>query len=166
MVEKKTVEALISGGQATAGPPLGPALGPLGVNVVAIVNKINELTKDYAGMKVPVKVIVNPDDKTFEVLVGTPTISALIVSELKIAKGSGSPKENKVGDLKLEQAVRIAKLKHPQLLAKTLKLAVKEVLGSCVSMGVTVEGRDPREVQKEIDEGKFGELFGKEEATE
>jgi len=163
MVEKKVVEALVSGGQVNAGPPLGPALGPLGVNVVAIVNRINELTKDYAGMKVPVKIAVNPDDKTFEVSVGTPTISALIVSELKITKGSGSPKENKVGDLKIEQAVRIAKLKQSQLLAKNLKLAVKEVLGSCVSMGVTLESKDPREVQKEIDEGKYGELFEKEE---
>jgi large subunit ribosomal protein L11 len=163
MVEKKVVEALVGGGQANAGPPLGPALGPLGVNVVAIVSKINELTKDYAGMKVPVKISVNPDDKTFEVTVGTPTISALIVSELKIEKGSGSPKANKVGDLKLEGALRIAKVKQAQLLAKNLKLAVKEVLGSCVSMGVTVEGRDPREVQKEIDEGKYGELFGNEE---
>jgi large subunit ribosomal protein L11 len=163
MVERKIVEALVGGGQANAGPPLGPALGPLGVNVVAIVNKINELTKDYAGMKVPVKISVNPDDKTFEVSVGTPTISALIVSELKIEKGSGSPKANKVGDLKMDAALRIAKVKQSQLLARNLKLAVKEVLGSCVSMGVTVEGRDPRDVQKEIDEGKYGELFGKEE---
>jgi large subunit ribosomal protein L11 len=159
MVEKKSIEALVAGGQATAGPPLGPALGPLGVNVVAIVNKINELTKDYAGMKVPVKIMVNPDDKTFEVSVGTPTVSALIVSELKIEKGSGTPKANKVGNLSMDQALRIAKLKSPQLLARSLKLAVKEVLGSCGSMGVTVEGKDPREVQREIDEGKYDELL-------
>ncbi|MGQ9566402.1 MAG: 50S ribosomal protein L11 [Candidatus Bathyarchaeales archaeon] len=163
MVEKKVVEALVAGGQATAGPPLGPALGPLGVNVVAIVNKINELTKDYAGMKVPVKVSVNPEDKTFEVSVGTPTVSALIVSELKIEKGSGTPKATKVGNLSMEQAVRIARLKSAQLLAKNLKRAVKEVLGSCVSMGVTVEGKDPREVQKEIDEGKYDAILKEEE---
>ena len=58
MADKKVVELLISGGQATAGPPLGPALGPLGVNTMAVVNRINELTRDYAGMKVPVKVAV------------------------------------------------------------------------------------------------------------
>jgi len=163
MVEKKVVEALVAGGQATAGPPLGPALGPFGVNVVAIVNKINELTKDYAGMKVPVKVTVNPEDKTFEVSVGTPTVSALIVSELKIEKGSGTPKATKVGNLSMEQAVRIARLKSAQLLAKNLKLGVKEVLGSCVSIGVTVEGKDPREVQKEIDEGKYDAILKEEE---
>jgi large subunit ribosomal protein L11 len=151
---KKIVEALVAGGQATAGPPLGPALGPLGVNVLVIVNKINEVTKDYAGMKVPVKIIVDTETKEFEVTVGTPTASALIVSELKIEKGSGSPKAQKVGDLSMEQVVRIAKLKQAELLSTNTKAAVKEILGTCVSMGATVEGKDPREVQKEIDEGK------------
>ncbi|MEM2971009.1 MAG: 50S ribosomal protein L11 [Candidatus Bathyarchaeia archaeon] len=159
MAEKKIVELLVSGGQATAGPPLGPALGPLGVNVMAIVNKINELTRDYAGMKVPVKVAVDPETKEFEVTVGTPTTSALIVSELKIEKGSGTPSTQKVGNLTLEQIIRIAKIKRPELLAKNLKAAAKEILGSCVSMGVTVEGKDPREIQKEIDEGKHNKLF-------
>jgi len=161
MTEKKIVELLVSGGQANAGPPLGPALGPLGVNTMAVVNKINELTKDYAGMKVPVKVAVDVDNKTFEVTVGTPTTSALIVSELKIEKGSGTPNSVNVGDLTMEQVVRIAKMKRIQLLASTLKGATKEVLGTCVSMGVTVEGKDPREVQEEIDAGNYEELFKK-----
>lgn len=151
---KKTVEAIVAGGQATAGPPLGPALGPLGVNVLSIVNKINEVTKDYAGMKVPVKITVDQETKEFEVTVGTPTTSALIVSELKIEKGSGTPNTQKVGNLTIDQIVRIAKMKQAELLAPTLKLAVKEIMGSCVSLGVTVEDKDPREVQKEIDEGK------------
>ena len=163
MVEKKVVDLLVSGGQATAGPPLGPALGPLGVNTMMVVNKINELTKDYAGMKVPVKVAVDIEEKTFEVTIGTPTASALIVSELKIEKGSGTPNTEKVGDLTMEQIMRIAKVKQPQLLASTLKGATKEILGTCVTMGVTVEGKDPREVQTEIDEGNYEELFNKTE---
>ncbi|MBE0519597.1 50S ribosomal protein L11 [Candidatus Bathyarchaeota archaeon] len=163
MSEKKAVNLLVSGGQATAGPPLGPALGPLGVNVLEIVNKINELTRDYAGMKVPVKVTVDPETKEFDVSIGTPTTSALIVRELKIEKGSGTPNTEKVGNLTMEQVVRISKLKRPEFLAKTLKAAAKEILGSCVSMGVTVEGKDPREVQKEIDEDKYNELSNKSE---
>ena len=163
MADKKIVELLISGGQANAGPPLGPALGPLGVNTMAIVNKINELTRDYAGMKVPVTVSVDVETKSFEVTVGTPTASALIVSELKIEKGSGTPNTAKVGDLTMEQVVRIAKIKRAELLAPTLVRAAKEMLGTCVSMGVTVEGKDPREVQAEIDEGKYGDLFSKTE---
>jgi len=158
MSEKKVVNLLVSGGQATAGPPLGPALGPLGVNVLEIVNKINELTKDYAGMKVPVKVTVDSETKEFDVSIGTPTTSALIVRELKIEKGSGTPNTEKVGNLTMEQVVRISKLKRPEFLAKTLKAAAKEVLGSCMSMGVTIEGKDPREVQREIDEDKYNEL--------
>ncbi len=160
MVDKKVVELIVSGGQANAGPPLGPALGPLGVNIVAIVNKINEITKEYAGMKVPVKISVDPEDKTFDVTVGTPTSSALIVAELKIEKGSGTPNSVKVGDLSMEQMVKIAKIKGPQLLASNVKDATKELLGTCVSLGVTVEGKDPREVQKEIDAGAYENLFG------
>ena len=162
MGDKKVVELLVSGGQANAGPPLGPALGPLGLNVMAVVTKINELTKDYAGMKVPVKITADSEDKSFEISVGTPTASALIVAELKIEKGSGTPNTVKVGNLSMEQMVRIAKIKQPQLLSPTLKKATKEMLGTCVSLGVTVEGKDPREVQKEIDAGTYEALFGTE----
>jgi large subunit ribosomal protein L11 len=160
MPDKKVVEVIINGGQATAAPPLGPALGPLGVNIVAIVNKINEVTKAYAGMKVPVKIAVDTEDKTFEVTVGTPTASALIVAELKIEKGSGTPNTVKAGDLTMEQMVKIAKIKGAQLLASNVRDATKELLGTCVSMGVTVEGKDPREVQKEIDSGTYDNVFG------
>ncbi len=163
MADRKVVELLVNGGQANAGPPLGPALGPLGINIMAVVNKINELTKDYAGMKVPVKIAVNTEDKTFEVTVGTPTASALIVAELKIEKGSGTPNTVKVGDLSMEQIVRIAKIKAPQLLATNTKDATKELLGTCVSLGVTVEGKDPREVQKEVESGNYDNLFGTEQ---
>ncbi len=162
MSEKKVVDALINGGQATAGPPLGPALGPLGVNVLAVVNKINEATKSYSGMKVPVKIAIDTETKEFEISVGTPTTPALIVSELGVEKGSENPKTNKVGDLSLEQILRVAKVKRAELLAGSLKAAVKEVLGSCVSMGVTVEDKDPRDVQREIDEGKHNELLERE----
>ena len=159
MGEKKVVESLVSGGQANAGPPLGPALGPLGVNVLAIVNKINEITKDFSGMKVPVKISVDTETKEFEVSVGTPPTAALLVSEIGVSKGSGVPNTEKIGNITLEQAVKIAKMKKDDILGSTLKAAVKEVLGTGVSMGVTVEGKDPRDVQKEIDEGKHDALL-------
>ncbi len=157
--EKKQVEALLSGGEATAGPPLGPALGPLGVNVLQIVNRINELTKAYSGMKVPVRVIVDVDTKDFEVEIGTPTTSALIVKELGLEKGSGNPKAEKAGNLTMEQVAKIAMMKLPGSYALTSATAAKEVLGSCVSMGITVDGRDPREIQREISDGKWDKLF-------
>jgi large subunit ribosomal protein L11 len=163
MVEMKNVDLIVAGGEATAGPPLGPALGPLGINILAVVNKINELTKDYAGMKVPVKISVNPEDKTFDVTVGTPTASALLVAELKVEKGSGTPNSAKIGDLTVEQVIRIAKIKHPEMLAASLKAATKEVMGTCVSMGATIEGKDPREVQKEVDNGTYDDILKKNE---
>ncbi len=165
MSETKKIDTLISGGEATAGPPLGPILGPLGVNVLQIVNKINELTKDYAGMKVPVKISVNVSSKEFDVKVGTPTVAALIVRELGISKGSGTPNTEKVGDLSMEQTLKIAQLKRHQLLAGSSRAAVKEILGCCVSMGVTVDGKDPKTVLSEIDEGAHTELLKEEPLT-
>jgi large subunit ribosomal protein L11 len=163
MGEKKTIDSLIDGGKATAGPPLGPALGPLGVNVLQIVNKINDLTKSYAGMRVPVKIVVDVDTKEFEVNIGTPTTSALIVKELKIEKGSGTAGTESVGNLSQEQVINIAKLKITDSFATSIKSMAKEVLGTCVSMGVTVEDSDPREIQKKIDEGEWEELLNKED---
>ncbi len=159
MNEKKIVEILVNGGNATAGPPLGPALGPLGLNVLAVVKKINELTDAYVGMKVPVKVEVDVETKTFNVSIGTPTTSALLVKELNIAKGSGTPNTEKVGNLTMEQLIHITKLKREQLFSKNLKAAVKEILGSCVSVGVTVNEKEPKEIQREIDDGLFDDIL-------
>ncbi|MEM1550387.1 MAG: 50S ribosomal protein L11 [Candidatus Bathyarchaeia archaeon] len=161
--EKKIVEFIVEGGKATGGPPIGPAIGPLGVNVVAVVNKINELTKEYTGMKVPVKVIIDPETKAFEVEVGIPTTAALILKEVGVEKGSSKPNVEKVGNLTMEQVIKIAGIKRGKLLAKTLKAAVKEVVGSCVSIGITVEGKDPKVVLREINEGKYDDLFKKAE---
>ncbi|RLF43394.1 MAG: 50S ribosomal protein L11 [Thermoplasmata archaeon] len=155
----ETIEVLVEGGKASAGPPLGPALGPLGVNVMQVVNAINEKTKHFDGMKVPVKVIVDPKTKSFEIEVGTPPVTALILKELGIEKGSGNPREQKVGNLSMDQVIKIAKMKYGDLLGKDLKRKVKEVIGSCVSIGVNVEGKSPKEVQKEIDEGKYDSKF-------
>lgn len=164
MGEKKTFKFLVEGGKATAGPPIGPSLGPLGLNVPMVVAKINELTKDYAGMRVPVEVIVDVETKEFEVKVGIPTTSALIIKELGIEKGSGATGHDWVGNLTMQQVVKIAKIKWPQLMAKTLRAAVKEILGTCVSMGVKVEGKHPKEVIREVDEGAWDHLLAEEGA--
>jgi len=154
---KATIKALVDGGKATPGPPLGPALGPLGVNIGQIVAKINEKTAAFEGMKVPVKIIIDKKTKQFDIEVGSPPVSALIRKELGLEKGAKTAGKEVVGNLTLGQAVELAKLKLGATMAKGLKTAVKEVLGTCVSMGVTVDGRDAREVQREIDEGKHDE---------
>ena len=156
---KKTVKLLVEGGKATPGPPIGPALGPYGVNIAQVVKEINQKTKQFEGMKVPVKVIIDVKTRKWEVEVGTPPTSALILRELGVEKGSGNPKEEKIGNLTFEQVKKIAKVKLGQSYAKTLKSAVLEVLGTCVSMGVTVEGKDPREVQREVKGGAYDNLL-------
>lgn len=152
---KETVEILIEGGKATPGPPLGPAIGPLGINMMQVVEQINEKTSDFDGMKVPVKVIVDIGTKAFEIEVGTPPTTALIMDELNIEKGSQDPGVDKVADLSIEQALKIARMKFSALLSNDYKMATKEVVGTCVSMGLTVEGKDPKTVQTEIDEGIY-----------
>lgn len=150
---------MVEGGKASAGPPLGPALGPLGVNVGQVVAKINEITSSFAGMKVPVNVIVNKKTREFRVEVGSPPTSALIKKELGLEKGAKTSGTEVVGNLSLEQAIKISKLKLETSLAGGLKAAVRETLGTCVSLGVTVNGKDAREVQKEIEKGEHeGEL--------
>lgn len=150
----QVVEVLVTGGQATPGPPLGPVIGPLGLNVKQVVDRINEATKDYAGLSVPVKIIVK-EDKSFEIQVGIPPVSALIKRELKLEKGSSNPGKDFVGNISIEQAIKIAKMKKASSLSYSLKGVVKEVLGTCVSMGITVDGKNPKEVLREIDEGKI-----------
>jgi large subunit ribosomal protein L11 len=157
MAEK--LDVLVDGGKATPGPPLGPALGPMGVNVIQVVNAINEKTKAFTGMKVPVTLIVDSKTKAFEIKVGTPPVSALIIKELGIEKGSGSPKATKVGNLSVEQVQKIAEMKKDSMLGKDKKSRFREVVGTCVSMGVTVDGKDPKVVMKEIDQGGYRGLF-------
>ncbi len=152
---KETIEILIEGNKATPGPPLGPAIGPLGINMMQVVESINNKTADFEGMKVPVKIIVDVDTKEFEIEVGTPPTTALIMDELKLEKGSQDPGLEKVADLSIKQALKIARMKFDTLLSNDYKSAVKEVIGTCVSMGITVDGKDPREVQNEIDKGAY-----------
>ena len=151
------VEVLVEGGKATAGPPIGPVLGPLGLNVVEVVNKINEITKDFQGTKVPVKIIVDPKTKKYELKVGTPPASALILKKAGIEKGTGD--ENPVGNITMKDVVDIAKMKKNDLLGKGLKEKAKEIIGTCVSMGITIEGIKPKEMIKKIEEGEFEDFF-------
>jgi len=146
------VEALVSGGKATAGPPLGPSLGPLGINIKQVVDDINEATKEFDGMQVPVKVIVDAD-KTVTLEVGIPPTSALILKEIGIGKGSSESEI--VGDMTIEQVLRVARMKKDSILSYTPKTAVKEIIGTCVPMGVTVEGMTPVAAQQAIGSGEI-----------
>ncbi len=152
---KQTVEAMIAGGKASASPPLGPALGPTGLNVAEVIKKINEKTIAFNGMQVPVKVVFDPSDKTFDITVGTPPASSLLKGEGKIELGSGSAKLDKVADLRIEQIIKVAKMKEDSLAGRTLKDKIKEIIGTCLSMGILVQGMDPRDAIKAVNAGKY-----------
>lgn len=151
------VEVLVEGGDASPGPPLGPKLGPLGVDIGEIVGAINEETEGFDGMEVPVKLEIDTGSGEYEISVGTPPTSSLVLQRAGIESGSGEPADEFVGDISLEDAKSIAEMKGGDMLGKDLKARVKEVVGTCVSMGVTFEGMDPREVVDAVEEGAFDE---------
>ena len=153
-----TVEALVDGGKASAGPPLGPALGPKGVKINDVIAAINEKTAAFAGMKVPVKIIID-DKKNFEIKVGTPPMSALIKSELGLESGSSNTRTTKVGNLTVEQAKKIAEMKKYDLLGATVKARVLEVAGNCVCIGVTVDGKEPKAFQADVKAGVYDSVL-------
>ncbi len=152
----QTVSTMVEGGKATTGPPLGPALGPLGLNLAQVIKDINEKTKAFQGMQVPVSVIVtDPAQKKYEIKVGIPPTSALIKKELGIEKGSGKKKEQIAGNATMDQIKNVARSKLSDMMSYDLRGAVMEVLGTCVSLGITVEGKDPKEIQTLIKQGSM-----------
>ncbi|MCX6767510.1 MAG: 50S ribosomal protein L11 [Candidatus Micrarchaeota archaeon] len=156
---KITIPALVEGGKATPAPPLGPSLAPTGVNIGQIIAAINEKTKSFAGMQVPVKVTVDKDTKQFEIEVGTPPVSALVKKELGITEPvkeeAGAKGKKPIGNLSFQQVIEIARKKEPGSLSKTLKALVKEVIGTCQSMGATVEGKEAKEAMKLVESGEL-----------
>jgi large subunit ribosomal protein L11 len=157
------IKTLIEGGKASPAPPLGPALGPTGVNIGQVIGKINQETAKFAGMKVPVTIIIHTD-RTFDLKVGIPTTSGLILKEAGLAKGGkGSteeePEEPFIGNITMDQVLKIAEIKREGSFASTTKTLVKEILGTMFSCKVTCDGKDPKVVQKEIDQGVYDSKF-------
>jgi large subunit ribosomal protein L11 len=138
------VSVLVEGGKAAAGAALGAALGPLGVNVGQVVTQINEKTKQFAGMKVPVLVKVDAGTRAFTLEVGRPPTAALLLKEAGKDKGSGRAKTDVIGDVSLDAVREIAEAKGADLQGRTVEERMNQVLGTAVSMGVTVDGQDPR----------------------
>ncbi|SEO70911.1 large subunit ribosomal protein L11 [Halogranum amylolyticum] len=154
-----TIEALVPGGEATPGPPLGPELGPTPVNVQDVVNEINEQTAAFDGMEVPVTVEYD-DDGSFTIEVGVPPTAALVKDEAGFETGSGEPQKDFVADMSIEQVKKVAEQKSSDLLAYDTKNAAKEVAGTCASLGVTIEGNDAREFKKRVDDGEYDDVLG------
>jgi large subunit ribosomal protein L11 len=133
------IKLQIEAGKATPAPPVGPALGQRGVNIMEFTKAFNEKTKDKMGFKIPVVITVYTD-KSFTFITKQPPATALILNAAGLKGGSSNPLKNKVGKITLAQAEEIAKAKMPDLTAANMDAAIRTIAGSARSMGITVEG--------------------------
>ena len=157
MANTQNISSLVTGGEASAGPPLGPALGPMGVNIMEVINAINEKTNDFKGMKVPVTVTVDSDTKKWEIEIGIPSASALILKEADIQKGSSTSGSEWVADVGIDAIVKVSNVKLESSYASELKSVAKQVIGTCQCLGIKIEGKTPKEITAEINDGKWDE---------
>ncbi len=160
------IKLLVEGGSMKPGPALSQKLGPIGININQIIQKVNDSTKNFKGIKVPVELDINTSTKELdEINVFSPPVSELLKKELGIEKGSGIQKKMQVANASIEQIILIARTKLPNLLCKDLKAAVKTVIGSCVSLGILIENKPASEVAQQVEEGKYDKEI-QEEKTE
>lgn len=185
---KEMLGLLVEGGNAKPGPATAPKLAQFKINMGQLFNDINEKTKEYKGMNVPIEIEIDTGTGSYKVRVGVPPVASLIKKEMGIKKfglekkqeageeegeerdkkkaaakeekAGEKPKEKKeekkiFGNLSIDQAIKIAKMKQDGMLAKSLKSALKEVVGACVSMPITVEDKTAKEVLRDIDAGAY-----------
>lgn len=140
MAKKVTgmIKLQLPAGKATPAPPVGPALGQHGVNIMGFCKEFNAKTSDKAGLIIPVVITVY-QDRSFSFILKTPPAAVLIKKELGLESGSGVPNKTKVGQLTQDQVRKIAEMKMPDLNAASVEAAMKMVAGTARSMGVTVE---------------------------
>ena len=133
------IKLQIQAGQANPAPPVGPALGQHGVNIMDFCKAFNAETQDKMGDVIPVEITVYAD-RSFTFITKTPPASRLILKAAKIAKGSGEPNRNKVGSISEDDLRTIADIKIKDLNANTIEQAVEMIRGTCVSMGIEIKG--------------------------
>ena len=159
MGDKQTISSLVTGGEASAGPPLGPSLGPMGVNIMEVIAAINEKTSEFKGMKIPVTVTVDSDTKKWEIEVGIQSASALLLKEAGIQKGSGTSGTEWIGEVTADSITKVANVKLESSYATSLKSVAKQIVGTCGSLGIKIEGKTPKEFTTEVNEGKWDSKF-------
>ncbi len=156
------VKLLVDGGEMKPSPAISQKLGPLGINLGKIMQDVNKSTASFKGMKVPVVLDIDTKTKNFKVEVQTPPASELIKKEISAEKGSSTPNTIKIGNLAIEQIVAIAKVKQQGMLVNDFKSAVNSILGTCVSLGLLVDNKDPKEIIREIDSNaEYTEIINK-----
>jgi len=156
---KEVIELLVEGGNAKPGPNIGPKLSQLKLNIGEVISKINEATKEFKGLQVPVKIVVDTETRKYEIEVGLPPTSSLLKREANIEIAKRTKPDEVVGNVTMEQIIKVAKIKMKDLNTNNLKSAVKMVLGTALSLGLTVNNRNPKELIKEVDQGLYDNLL-------
>lgn len=151
------IKLLVEGGKMVPGPSVAQQLGPMGINMGEVISQVNKETQNFKGITVPVHINVDPKTKKFTIKVMSPPTSELIKKEAGVEKASGARLKQKVGNLAIEQVISIAKSKHEHLLSHDFISTLKSVVGTCMALGVLIESKDPKEVLREISEGKYAE---------
>ena len=149
------INLLIDGGNMKPGPAVAQQLGPMGVNMGKVISDVNEATKEFKGMKVPVELDVDEKTKDFTIHTSSPPTSELLKNELNLEKGSDKQAEVKVGNASIEDLIKIAKIKLPNMLDRDMNAAVKSVLGTSASIGILVENENPNDLIQAVNDGKF-----------
>jgi large subunit ribosomal protein L11 len=137
----------------------------MGINMGKVISDVNEATKNFKGMKVPVELDIDEKSKEFTISITSPPTSELLKKELNIEKGTEDHKKTKVGNASIEDVIKVTKIKYPDMLEKEFKSAVKSVLGTCASIGILVENKMPNNLINEVSSGKFDKEIN-EQATE
>ncbi|MFH0831853.1 MAG: 50S ribosomal protein L11 [archaeon] len=153
------LKLLVDAGDMKPNPALSQKIGPLGLNLGKLIQDVNKATSGFKGIKVPVAVDVDTKTKNFKVEVSTPPTSGLLKKEFSLDKGSGEPNNVKVANAAIEQIISIAKTKQQGMLTEDFKKAVKNVIGTCVSLGILVESKNAKDVCQEVAEGKYDEVI-------
>jgi len=149
------IKLLIDGGDMKPGPAIAQQIGPMGINIGKVISSVNDATKEFKGVKVPVELDINEKTKEFTVKTSSPPTSELIKKELNVEKGSSKHAEIKVGNASIEDVIKVTKIKYSNMLEKDFKSAVKSVLGTCASVGILVEDKEPNELIHDVASGKF-----------
>jgi len=149
------IKLLVEGGSMTPGPAIAQQLGPMGINIGAVISDVNKATSEFKGVTVPVHLEVDAKTKKYSIKVLSPPTSELLKKELKLEKASEARLKQVVGNLAIEQVISVSKAKHDAMLSKEFESTVKSVIGTCQALGVLIENKTAKEIMEELASGKY-----------
>ncbi|MEM0014449.1 MAG: 50S ribosomal protein L11 [Zestosphaera sp.] len=155
----RTVRLKVKGGAASPQPPVGPTIAQLGLKVDEVVGKMNEVTKHLKDVEVTLLIHVDTETKNYRLEVKSPSTTSLLLRTAGVSEPSGDPAHKKVGNLTMDDVVKVALMKKNEMNAKSLKAAVKTLVSSASTIGLTIDGKEGKEVLKLINRGEYDPIL-------